>query len=344
MMQGIGKISRTKVCVIIHIFLLMLIIFSSEPAYSQNSQLRESVVFLKVEFVNPSDEDDVCNAKNQGSGFLITSTGYALTASHVLKRPESCQGYTKSHLSGRIGYSSSGEWLTAQIIKEDKDSDVALIKFVPRNVTYQTTRLCIISTHPSHNAKLKGLGFPRGRNFTRLEVAYQNDDGPGGRWVVSSSFTYGMSGGPVINEQGRVVGLIQSGIRGTIVIRYIIPLRFATDLLSRAGSIYQKCNEKNDLDDNRCIILRAKIDYPIRVKKGSCFVNSDQKYRSFINGVFSDYIRYTPWKHKKENCFQGESCSFGWPEAPLFHVQFDGEKGTALITLSEPKYQLRDMR
>ena len=86
---------------------------------------RDSVAFLRVSYSGPGAEQ--CNT-SIGSAFFVSDEGHALTAAHVLTRPEACPEAANREVFGRVGYSRTGEWIPVDTIPGyiDELNDVAI--------------------------------------------------------------------------------------------------------------------------------------------------------------------------------------------------------------------------
>ena len=135
-----------------------------------------------------------------GSGFLISADGYALTDAHVVGDAERV----------RVRWADGSEG-PAEVVRRSKERDVALIKVEPGH----HTPLTLTTEAPAVGSTVFAIGAPEGQKF----------EGTVTKGVVSASrvfqgFTYlqsdvttghGASGGPLVDEFGRVVGLTESG-------------------------------------------------------------------------------------------------------------------------------------
>lgn len=210
---------------------------------------RTVTVFLKVEWQDPSNPNNICSVSEQGTAFIISQNGFALTALHTLKRPvdrngiDKCDGFTQIKLSGRIGYSRTGEWLvTNSIEKSVPERDAALIKFPERAGGYQAAPLCRL-TNPQTTNKWKAFGFAYGNDFSGADVEFQHTSGS--LWGVGSHFDRGMSGGPIYRGDGRVVAFVQGGLPNTPQVRTVGPLFTIGSLLAEGGATFTDCESTN---------------------------------------------------------------------------------------------------
>ena len=216
---------------------------------SDSKQLSAPQIFKKVD---PAVVTIVLKLKEtlvgHGSGFLIKSNGYILTNDHVINVKQF--GKYASLLSMEV-ITADGRSHKAQIIKGDPDIDLALLKIKGENFP-----VAEIGNASSINvgATLYIIGTP-----VRLE--YNHSITPGmvsgldrhnGKIQTSALIHGGNSGGPAINDQGKVVGVavaVATSVESKTIqiggkiedikindykpgISFLIPINYANNLLN----------------------------------------------------------------------------------------------------------------
>ena len=140
----------------------------------------------------------------QGTGFLITDAGHILTCAHVLGDETTATVWL------------SGVRYEADVLSKDKDRDVALLKVrgnlapVTRGLSFRSDR------HYGIGADVFTIGFPlssvlgNSARFTKGSISSTNGlkDDPK-QLQISAEIQPGNSGGPLLDKDGVVVGLIQ---------------------------------------------------------------------------------------------------------------------------------------
>ena len=166
----------------------------------------------------------------RGSGFLISPDGYILTNNHVV------DGAAK--VTVKIGENSE---FKAKVIGTDPDSDVAVIKIETSNQPYlefadsdtlEVGEWVIAIGNPlglSHTVTA-GIVSAKGRSMhgqlARYEDFIQTD----------AAINFGNSGGPLLNLDGRVVGIntaIVSSTGGNVGIGLAIPINMAKNVYNQ---------------------------------------------------------------------------------------------------------------
>jgi len=140
--------------------------------------------------------------KSSGSGTIVSAQGHVLTAAHVVA------GAT------RITVVTAKGTMPAKVLCIDESNDVAVLKidggpFIP------------VPVAPSRRVRLgqtvATIGFPNTEiqgfspKVTRGEISSQNGAGDDPRsWQVSVPVQPGNSGGPLLDENGNLIGIIVS--------------------------------------------------------------------------------------------------------------------------------------
>lgn len=139
--------------------------------------------------------------KATGSGFLVSGDGLALTAAHVVD---------KAARVTVIG--ADGEELECAVVRSDPASDVAALRLPKGKYEFLT----LAGEAPAGGAVLRAMGYPIKDTFIITEGLCAS---PGGtvsgkeRMLVTCDIVNGMSGGPVLNVYGEVVGLCSGSVR-----------------------------------------------------------------------------------------------------------------------------------
>lgn len=187
--------------------------------YDNEHQTQYQIVSRKVQKIEKS-LDKLKNSSNKkpevapgnysGSGFLVSTNGYIVTSYHVIKSADSV--FVENDKFGR---------LKTSMIYGNASSDIALLLI--NDDQFKRPASIPFSIRPSEGSigePVYTLGYPReeivygegsisaASGFEQNENAYQ----------ISIPVNPGNSGGPMIDQQGAVVGIIngvQTAVRGT---------------------------------------------------------------------------------------------------------------------------------
>lgn len=138
--------------------------------------------------------------KGYGTGFFITSDGYLLTTYHVVKGADSVQVW------------KNGASLSSRIIRVDAANDIALLKAEISGVESLPVKG---SRDVRSGQEIFTLGFPNielqgtEAKYTQGHISSLSGIGDDPRlFQISAAVQPGNSGGPLLDAEGQVVGLV----------------------------------------------------------------------------------------------------------------------------------------
>jgi S1-C subfamily serine protease len=166
----------------------------------------------------------VLSGAGHGSGFLVSSDGYVMTAEHVVGSDK----YVK------IRWSDGLEGL-GEVVRTDKRRDAALIKTDPRG--RQPLALRRESPQPGDTVFAIGAPIdPKLQSTVTRGVVSANRILNGFSFIQSDvTVDPGNSGGPLLDEQGRVLGFTDKGLRSPDAptgLNFFVPIDDALRFLS----------------------------------------------------------------------------------------------------------------
>jgi S1-C subfamily serine protease len=157
-----------------------------------------------------------------GSGFYIAD-GYVLSNRHVV----SSSRYVKVRLS-------DGREVVGEVIRQDAARDVALLKTAAVNMPSLPLR----ASEPPVGENVYAIGSPYGQSlegtFTRGVMSGLREFA-GNRYYQSDvAVNVGNSGGPLLDNAGRVIGITQWGIPAAAGLSFFVPIKDALSKLNIA--------------------------------------------------------------------------------------------------------------
>ncbi|MCH7945384.1 MAG: trypsin-like peptidase domain-containing protein [Armatimonadetes bacterium] len=152
---------------------------------------------------------------NEGRGFSAIGTGFVVfdsstiaTAWHVIKDAEKLT----------VRFSAGTEVKVDGVLGVDRAADLALLKI------RKTSRrpLAIREDDPEIGEQVFAIGNPRGLDFSIADGIISQIREMHGKKHYQHSIptTQGNSGGPILDVQGRVIGIQRSGIRGESALKF----------------------------------------------------------------------------------------------------------------------------
>jgi len=168
----------------------------------------------------------------RGSGFIISREGHIVTNAHVIDKMISV-----SFRSEKIGNKD----LKATLVAVCHSKDVAILKATPESLAE-----LMESGYPEvmefgddqkliPGQRVVALGYPLGRNalkiieggITGYEMIADEGSKSSSYLQIDASITHGSSGGPLVNLEGRVVGINSAGLPAMVAqnTNYAIPTR-----------------------------------------------------------------------------------------------------------------------
>ncbi len=168
-----------------------------------------------------------------GSGLLVTADGLALTNYHVVSQ------YALEPATYRLEYvapDGSRGPLVLQAI--DVVNDLAVVRLdKPAPAFFEFDPRALAGTLPK-GERLFAMGNPLDLGFTIVEGTYNGlvDYSYNDRIHLSGALNPGMSGGPTVTAEGRVVGVNVAKQIGGELVSFLVPVKEAAALLARARS------------------------------------------------------------------------------------------------------------
>ncbi len=245
-------------------FLSLILVLGTSCAFAQNGQtcgatsvfaqkwdqVRQSTAYIFFDVTGPATG---AKTRVHGTGIVISRLGYILTASHLLRdwskqtQAERENNPIKASLGDRPGYVSASPLTLSVVNAGNPDADDAALLKLPdpdRNAVqgYAPAPLCLGSAEETAMGdSFLAFGFPRGKSIQPVPGIFRTQSVDGGRWAATSAFAEGMSGGPVYDTAGNLIGMVKGGPANAEAGQWITPIRHVEKLLQQAGAS-QECS------------------------------------------------------------------------------------------------------
>ncbi|MFK7769675.1 MAG: trypsin-like peptidase domain-containing protein [Mariniblastus sp.] len=193
-----------------------------------------------VELNLSGDEIEVFeDGESSSTAFAVTPDGYLLTCAHCVKGAKS------------ITVQVAGKTQSAKVIDFDSDLDLAIIKIEAIDLPVLT-----LGKHKRVELaqEIRAVGYPLsnllGENvkiakgsvggFTTIEGANMIQ--------IDGEVNPGNSGGPLVDDTGTVIGVVNAKLRESQKIGFAIPIEFACEMLDENNIEYDSDGKNKKLD------------------------------------------------------------------------------------------------
>jgi S1-C subfamily serine protease len=202
--------------------------FYSYDKYDGKLALFATVRLLKL---FPKASDYISSAPSSGTGFAISSNGYILTNYHV------AGGMSNIRVRG-INENFDKSYL-AKVIVEDAHNDLAIIKIIDADfTTLKALPYNISKSKMDTGDDVFVLGYPL-RASMGDEIKLTNGiissrtgfSGDVTSYQISAPIQPGNSGGPLFDENGSVIGIINAKHADTDNVSYAIKVSYLNNLI-----------------------------------------------------------------------------------------------------------------
>jgi len=203
------------------------------------------------------------NQPHQGSGtaFAVDNKGYALTNLHVLK------GGKKVFI-----FTADGKAHKCKVVKKDEQNDLAVLKVLDSSFAFSTKSIPYQLDSKAHLAeRIFTLGFPKN------EVVYNEGyvsamNGKGGdstKFQLELPSSPGVSGAPVLDASGNLIGIVNSkqfiskgityAIKTTVINNLLDSLKAPFEIKSLESNSFPSQNRTKQIESLEDFILMVKV-------------------------------------------------------------------------------------
>ena len=203
---------------------------STITIYIDNAIFTPETLYIKVYPLTQNDANESQTVRS-GTGFMISSNGFVVTNYHII------EGASKIKIRG--GYLGMAE-LNATVAIADRNNDLCVLKvnmpndYPPTPIAYgfddsliKAGESVFCMGYPL--TPLMGSEIKTTNGIISSTTGFQGDVST---YQVSTPVQPGNSGGPLFNESGNVIGIINAKIPGAENVSYAIKISYLKNLTS----------------------------------------------------------------------------------------------------------------
>ncbi len=169
-----------------------------ESIKKEQRGIKSDIENVKNEKLQVPDE----NARYTGTSFAISKNGYLVTSLHVIDGFEKIFVFTQDN----VGH-------PCKVVKTDEANDLAVLKIVEDGFSFaERIPYSIRIANPNIAQRVYSLGYPKSdivynEGYISSVTGFEGDSN---RYQLELPSVSGVSGSPIINETGNIIGVISS--------------------------------------------------------------------------------------------------------------------------------------
>jgi serine protease Do len=218
-----------------------------------------------------------------GSGFVVTPEGLAVTNYHVVSQ------HALEPQTYRMEYAApDGSLGPIKLLAIDVPNDLAVVQLDKGGWPYFEFNERALKDALPKGERVYSMGNPLDLGFTIVEGTYNGlvERSYNERIHFSGSLNPGMSGGPAVTVDGRIVGVNVAKELGGEQVSFLVPAKFAASLLEKARK-----DSPLDSPNSRKEIGRQLSDW----QAGLYRAMADKGMRRSVLGPYSVPESAAPW-------------------------------------------------
>ena len=225
------KSLRAGAIVIAGVYFALAMHHGKAHAQNVHEQIRLSLVHLKATGQVGSDPNTSQEIQTFATGFLISSDGLVLTTHQLISELGDVQAQTVG-IEARIG-DKSADIRPAAIIDANTNADLLLLKLPPPSGDDYLPAQLGDAYEYDYGDVIYTSGFPEDISYKTDDGKIEATEGPARHaylWTTDMKFEDGLSGSPIYNDEGKVLGISKSLGSGALS---MIPIGFPDALIAQ---------------------------------------------------------------------------------------------------------------
>lgn len=212
--------------------------------------------------------------ENIGTGFFIDEIGTVVTNYHVIK---GCS-------SAYISISDGGKYDVLSVAGYSKELDIAILNTQKKVTVPLPIRLESVITGEKVYTIGSSLGLTS--SFSDGMISAEDREINGIKYIQTTApISHGNSGGPLLDEYGKVIGITSAGFEEGQNLNLAIPVSYLNDINTDSPITLEKLYALEAPYQNLCKILRENGD-----------TNEWGQYGDYSNSVIENLNGKTIWK------------------------------------------------
>ncbi|MCD0488911.1 serine protease [Pedobacter sp. MC2016-14] len=173
--------------------------------------------------IKPADRKPSRPGKFGGTGFAISTNGYILTSFHVIERSDSI--YVQS---------ANGDSYKVNVTYKDPVNDIAILKIIDKSFVLGSLPYTLTRNQLGLGESVYTLGFPKddivfGKGYLSSQSGFNGDSLA---YQVAIDVNPGNSGGPLLDNSGNIVGIINAKESNTDGATFAVKAKYLREALS----------------------------------------------------------------------------------------------------------------